>query len=291
MLRHTTVAELEALQHRVAELKRSSLKPEAVEETASAVALAIRQKAAQHQLELDRVRRTVLKTTVARSMQQVAGAAAEEQEGGVSYRDRARAKRARTKADLQALLSGGKLDQQLANEVKKQIENLEELDALDVARTIAQSCVGELDQTHGLAASQKQTPVKTVPAVTQAKRLEQLEQEFALLDPDRNGYIEAADLLKAINAEEERRGVDPMDAMSLFDVSFVINRLDGVGGRKDGVLELREFVAGMKNVKVAITTTAVMDRFFELRDEIAVETKAAALAENLRRDQSFKLRN
>ena len=286
MLRHTTVAELEALQHRVAELKRSSLKPEAVEETASAVALAIRQKTAQHQLELDRVRRTVLKTTVARSMQQVAGAAAEEQEGGVSYRDRARAKRARTKADLQALLSGGKLGQQLANEVKKQIENLEELDALDVARTI-----GELDQTHGLAPSQKQTPVKTVPAVTQAKRLEQLEQEFGLLDPDRSGYIEAADLLKAINAEEERRGVDPMDAMSLFDVSFVINRLDGVGGRKDGVLELREFVAGMKNVKVVITTTAVMDRFFELRDEIAVETKAAALAENLRRDQSFKLRN
>ena len=43
MLRHTTVAELEALQHRVAELKRSSLKPEAVEETTSAVALAIRQ--------------------------------------------------------------------------------------------------------------------------------------------------------------------------------------------------------------------------------------------------------
>ena len=286
MLRHTTVAELEALQHRVAELKRSSLKPEAVEETTSAVALAIRQKAAQHQLELDRVWCTVLKTTVARSMQQVAGAAAEEQEGGVSYRDRARAKRARTKADLQALLSGGKLGQQLANEVKKQIENLEELDALDVARTI-----GELDQTHGLAPSQKQTPVKTVPAVTQAKRLEQLEQEFGLLDPDRSGYIEAADLLKAINAEEERRGVDPMDAMSLFDVSFVINRLDGVGGRKDGVLELREFVAGMKNVKVAITTTAVMDRFFELRDEIAVETKAAALAENLRRDQSFKLRN
>jgi hypothetical protein len=219
-------------------------------------------------------------------MQQVAGAAAEEQEGGVSYRDRARAKRARTKADLQALLSGGKLGQQLANEVKKQIENLEELDALDVARTI-----GELDQTHGLAPSQKQTPVKTVPAVTQAKRLEQLEQEFGLLDPDRSGYIEAADLLKAINAEEERRGVDPMDAMSLFDVSFVINRLDGVGGRKDGVLELREVVVGMKNVKVAITTTAVMDRFFELRDEIAVETKAAALAENLRRDQSFKLRN
>ena len=286
MLRNTTVAELEALQHRVAELKRSSLKPEAVEETASAVALAIRQKTAQHQLELDRVRRTVLKTTVARSMQQVAGAAAEEKEGGVSYRDRARAKRARTKADLQALLSGGKLGQQLANEVKKQIENLEELDALDVARTI-----GELDQTHGLVPSQKQTPVKTVPAVTQAKRLEQLEQEFGLLDPDRSGYIEAADLLKAINAEEERRGVDPMDAMSLFDVSFVINRLDGVGGRKDGVLELREFVAGMKNVKVAITTTAVMDRFFELRDEIAVETKAAALAENLRRDQSFKLRN
>ena len=84
MLRHTTVAELEALQHRVAELKRSSLKPEAVEETTSAVALAIRQKAAQHQLELDRVWCTVLKTTVARSMQQVAGAAAEEQEGGVS---------------------------------------------------------------------------------------------------------------------------------------------------------------------------------------------------------------
>ena len=102
------------------------------------------------------------------------------------------------------------------------------------------------------------------------------------------GFIEASHLKAAINAEEDRHGMDPMNMMTLRDVHLVINRLDGIGGQKDGVLELREFVAGMKDL-LSITTEAIMNRFFELRDEAKAEVRAADLASQLRRQQSFHL--
>ena len=296
MLRNSTVAELLALQERVAELKRGSFAQHEVTETESAVAVALRQKVAQHELELDRVRRTVLKGTVTRALQQAAGerVAIEEavlaSEGGVSYRDRTRAKRGRMITDFQALLAGGQLDEKLANDVRKQIGNLKELDELDIVGP-AKSRADELVKSHGLTPDEERDEADLAAArrpVAQSNRPEVLEKEFDRLDPDGNGYIEPPDLLVAINAEEERRGVDPMDMMNMRDVLMVINRLDGVGGQKDGVLELREFVAGMRNV-MEITSATVMDRFFALRDEIDMEKKAAALAETARRAASFKI--
>ena len=73
MLRSTTVSELVALQERCAELKPGSMKSAAVEETESAVDVALRQKVAQYELEMDKVRRTLLKGTVARTMQRCVG--------------------------------------------------------------------------------------------------------------------------------------------------------------------------------------------------------------------------
>jgi hypothetical protein len=295
MLRNSTVAELLALQERVAELKLSSLKPTAVEETESAVAAALWQKVAQHELELDRVRRTILKGTVARSLQRAVGdrVALEEavlaSEGGTSYRDRTRDKRVRMTSDLQALLAGGRLDEKLADGVRKQITNLKELEELDIDAP-AKSRADELTKSHGLTPAEERDEADLAAArlVGQANRSELLEKQFDLLDPDGNGYIEPSDLLVAINAEEERRGVDPMDMMNMREVLMLVNRLDGIGGQKDGVLELREFVAGMKNV-MAVSAATVMNRFFELRDEIEVEREAAMLADNLRRSESFKI--
>ena len=295
MLRNSTVAELLALQERVAELKPVSLAQREVMETESAVAVALRQKVAQHELELDRVRRTVLKGNVTRSFQRAVGerVAIEEavlaSEGGTSYRDRTRAKRARTIADFQALLAGGRVDEKLANDVRKQIENLKELDELDVVGA-AKSHVDELVKSHGLTPQEErdEADLSAARVVAQSNRSEVPEKEFNRLDPDGNGYIEPSALLAAINAEEERRGVDPMDVMNMRDMQMLINRLDGVGGQKDGVLELREFVAGMKNV-MEITSATVMDRFFALRHEIDLEREAAALAETLRRGASFKI--
>ena len=82
----------------------------------------------------------------------------------------------------------------------------------------------------------------------QEDRAALLEKEFDRLDPDQNGFIEPRDLLVAIHEEQERRGVPEGEYLSMRDVTFIINRLDGVGGQKDGVLELREFVRGMQNV-------------------------------------------
>jgi hypothetical protein len=315
MLRSTTVSELVALQERCAELKPGSMKSAAIEETESAVDVALRQKVAQYELEMDKVRRTLLKGSVARTMQRCVGDRVKVEEavlateGAPDYRARTRDKRARMRTDLNNLLNGSGLDDNLRAEIQKSIDRLHELDELDVSGP-AQSRAKEL-QPGGLTPTSSAATLAAAAAAAEEERKEEaervlslhagteestaqmdraalLEQQFNRLDPDGNGFIEPLDLLTAIRDEEERYGVELEERMSMRDVTLVVNRLDGVGGQKDGVLELREFVGGMKDVR-KISQATVMLRFFELWDEVQIELEASHIAENVRRAQSFRM--
>jgi hypothetical protein len=96
MLRSTTVAEIAALKERCTELRSQSMKPEAVDATQDSVEIALKQKQAQYELELDRIRRSIVKSATARSIKSLLGdrvateQAIIEQDGSPTYRDRTR---------------------------------------------------------------------------------------------------------------------------------------------------------------------------------------------------------
>ena len=143
MLRSTTVAEIAALKERCGELRSQSMKPEAVDATREAVDIAVRQKQAQYGLELDRIRRSIIKSSTTRSMKAMVGdrVAAEQaiidQEDAVktpSYRDRTRSKRTRVANDLKAMLKSSLIqaNPKLAGDMQRNLDKLIELNELDI---------------------------------------------------------------------------------------------------------------------------------------------------------------